>query len=162
MLYHELGLECIDDPYTIDDGVVRTKKEQKQIRGLYKLVSLISINAKKQGSHIAVRDALKDAGFDTGKDLRPILNMMDNFKARHAPIQEFLFSGTGIDLQNTDSRIMEKIMMILHDQGVVALPIHDSAIVEEEHGELLQKIMVQVYEDEKNLKGFAPVLKEAS
>ena len=27
---------------------------------------------------------------------------MEDFKARHAPIQAFLFSGAGIDLQNTD------------------------------------------------------------
>ena len=52
--------------------------------------------------------------------------MMDDFKARHAPIQEFLFSGAGIDLQNADSRIMEKIMMKLHAKGIAALPIHDS------------------------------------
>lgn len=159
MLYHELGLEFEGDPYTIDDGVIRTEDEQKEVRNLYKLVSLISINAKKQGSHIAVRDALKDAGFDTGKDLGPILNMMENFKARHAPIKKYLFSGAGIDLQNTDSRIMEKIMIKLHVQGIASLPIHDSAIVEEQYGELLQEIMVQVYEEEMN---FSPKLKIAS
>ena len=104
MLYHELGLNFEEDPYTIDDGIIRTEDEQKKIRNLYKLVSLISINAKKQGSHIAVRDALKNVGFDAGKDIGTILNMMENFKARHAPIKEFLFSGAGIDLQNTDIR----------------------------------------------------------
>lgn len=82
--------------------------------------------------------------------------MMDDFKARHAPIQEFLFSGAGIDLQNTDSRIMEKIMMRLHEDRILALPIHDSAIVEEKHSARLQKIMFQVYEEEM---GYAPVLK---
>ncbi len=150
MLYHELGIKFEEDPYAIGDGSERDK---------YKLVSLISINAAKRGSHIAVRDALKDAGFDTGKDLRPILKMMDNFKARHAPIKEFLFSGAGIDLQNKDSRIMEKIMTKLHDMGIVALPIHDSAIVEEQYSSLLEEIMIQVYEEEMK---FTPKLKIAS
>ncbi|MCW8799639.1 MAG: hypothetical protein OQK71_01810 [Desulfobacter sp.] len=81
--------------------------------------------------------------------------MMEDFKARHTPIQEFLFSGAGIDLQNTDSRIMEKIMMRLHENGIMAMPIHDSAIVEKEHSARLQKIMVQVYEE---AMGYAPVL----
>ena len=147
MLYHQLGLEFNEDPYAIGDGSQRNE---------YKLVSLISINAKKQGSHIAVRDALKNAGFDTAHDLSAIRKMMDDFKARHTPIQEFLFSGAGIGLQNTDSRIMEKIMMKLHAKGIVALPIHDSAIVEEEHSARLKKNMVQVYEEEM---GYAPVLK---
>ena len=149
MLYHQLGLEFNEGPYSIGDGSQRDE---------YKLVSLISINAQKRGSHIAVRDALKNAGFDTAQDLTQICQMMEDFKARHAPIQEFLFSGAGIGLQNTDSRIMEKIMMLLHKAGIPALPIHDSAIVEEEHSARLQKIMCQVYQEEL---GYAPVLKLA-
>ena len=47
-------------------------------------------------------------------------------------------------------------MMKLHAKGITALPIHDSAIVEEEHSARLQKIMLQVYEDKI---GYAPVLK---
>ena len=90
------------------------------------------------------------------QDLSAIRKMMDDFKARHAPIQEFLFSGAGIDLQNADSRIMEQIMMLLHKAGIPALPIHDSVIVQEEHSARLQKIMVRVYEE---AMGYAPVLK---
>ena len=81
MLYHQLGLEFNEDPYAIGDGSQRNE---------YKLVSLISINAQKRGSHIAVRDALEDAGFDLEQqDLTQVCKMMDDFKARHAPIKEF-------------------------------------------------------------------------
>ena len=150
MLYHQLGLEFNEDPYAIGDGSQRNE---------YKLVSLISINAQKRGSHIAVRDALEDAGFDLEQqDLTQVCKMMDDFKARHAPIKEFLFSGVGIDLQNADSWIMEQIMMLLHKAGIPALPIHDSVIVQEEHSARLQKIMVRVYEEEM---GHTPVLKLA-
>jgi hypothetical protein len=144
--YHKLGIEFEGDPYTIDDGVIRSKKEQDKIRGMYKLVSLISINAKMQGAHIAIRDALEDAGFDTGNDINLILNMMGNFKTRHAPIKEFLFSGAGIDLQNKDSRIMEKILMRLYKKGICGLPVHDSVICEKEHSDYLYKIMMSEYE----------------
>ncbi len=148
MLYHQLGLEFNGDPYAIGDGSQRDE---------YKLVSLISINAKERGSHRAVRDALEKAGFDVEQqDFTQIRKMMDDFKARHSPIQEFLFSGVGIDLQNADSRIMEKIMMKLHAKGITALPIHDSAIVEGEYSETLQDIMIEVYEEEM---GHIPMLK---
>ncbi len=74
-------------------------------RDKYKLVSLISINVDKRGSHIAVRDALEDAGFDAAQDLSAIRKMIDDFKARHAPIKELLFSGPGINLQKKYSVI---------------------------------------------------------
>lgn len=45
------------------------------------------------------------------------------------------------------SRIMEKIMMRLHEDGILALPVHDSTIVEEEHPVRFQKIIFQVYKD---------------
>ena len=114
MLYHQLGLEFTGDPYAIGDGSQRNE---------YKLVSLISINADKRGSHIAVRDALQNAGFDAAQDLTQIRKMMDDFKARHTPIQEYLFSGAGIDLQNADSRIMEKIMFYVYDETMGSAPV---------------------------------------
>lgn len=150
MLYHRLGLKFIEDPYSIGDGSLREE---------YKLVSLISINAKKQGAHFAVRDALEDAGFAIADDLGAVMEMMKNFQTYHAPIEEFLFSGAGIDLQNKDSHIMNEILMRLHDQGICGLPIHDSVIVEKEYSELLQELMIQVYEEVMN---FMPVLKIAN
>jgi rubrerythrin len=51
---------------------------------------------------------------------------------------------------------MEKIMMRLQNDGIIAQAIHDIAIVEEEHSARLEKIMLQVYEE---TTGYAPVLK---
>ena len=104
---------------------------------------------------LAVRDALEDAGFDTGKDISLILNMMDNFKTHHVTIQKFLFSGVGIDLQNQDSIIMEKILMRLHEKEICGLPVHDSVICEKEHSDYLYKIMMEEYEREM---GYEPVV----
>jgi len=149
MLYHKLGQEFIEDPYTIGDGSLREE---------YKLVSLISINAKAQGAHIAVKDALEGSGFKIAEDLKQVQVLMKNYQERHEPIKEFLFSGAGIDLQNKDSLIMEKILMRLHEKGVCGLPIHDSVLVEKEYAGLLYEIMMKVYEE---IMGFEPVLKLA-
>ena len=149
MLYHQLGQEFNEDPYTIDDGSLRAE---------YKLVSLISINAKAQGAHIAVKDALEEGGFEIAEDLKKVQALMKNYQERHEPIKEFLFSGAGIDLQNKDSQIMEKILMRLHDQGICGLPIHDSVLVEKEHADLLYEIMMKAYGE---VMGFEPVLKLA-
>ena len=151
MLYHKLGIDYREDPYLIGDDSLRAQ---------YKIVALISINAKKQGSHMAVRDALVDAGFDEySEDLEAVKALMKDYQETHTPIQEFLFSGVGVKLQNTDSVIMENILMRLlnkKDKGVCGLCIHDSVIVEKKHQELLYQAMVEEYEKEM---GYAPVLK---
>lgn len=151
MLYHDLKQELNEDPYLIGNNSHRAE---------YKLVSLISINAKRQGAHIAVRDALKQGGFKIADDLKQVTALMKNYQERHEPIKKFLFSGAGIDLQNKDSQIMEKILMRLHDQGICGLPIHDSVLVEKKYADLLYDIMMKAYEEV--MDGFKPVLKIAS
>jgi DNA-binding ferritin-like protein (Dps family) len=136
-----------DDPYTIGDG---------SLRGEYKLVSLISINAKAQGAHIAVKDALEESGFEIANDLKQVTTLMKNYQQAHKPIEKYLFSGVGLDLQNKDSQIMEKILMKLHDYGICGLPIHDSVLVEKKYTDLLYEIMMNAYEE---VMGFEPVLK---
>jgi len=150
MLYHELGLEFTGKPYLVGDNSLRDE---------YKKVALISINAKRQGAHVAVRDALRNEGFDIAEDLGAVQSMMKDFQSRHAPIKEFLFSGVGIDLQNKDSKIMDAILTELHERGITGLPIHDSVIVEKEHADLIQELMFVKYKD---LMGFEPKLKLAS
>jgi len=151
MLYHKLGIDYQEDPYLIGDDSLRTQ---------YKIVALISINAKKQGSHMAVKNALVDAGFDEYReDLDAVKALMKDYQETHTPIQEFLFSGVGVKLQNADSIIMENILMRLlnkKDKKVCGLCIHDSVIVEKDHQEFLYQAMIEEYEKEM---GYAPVLK---
>ena len=151
MLYHKLGIDYQEDPYLIGDNSLRAQ---------YKIVALISINAKKQGSHMAVRDALVEAGFDEYReDLEAVKALMKDYQNTHTPIQEFLFSGVGVKLQNADSIIMENILMRLlnkKDKKVCGLCIHDSVIVEKDHQEFLYQAMIEEYEKEM---GYTPVLK---
>jgi hypothetical protein len=70
MLYHKLGLEFIEDPYLVGDNSLRNE---------YKKVALISINAKRQGSHVAVLYPLKDEGFPIAEDLGAVQDMMKGF-----------------------------------------------------------------------------------
>ena len=147
MLYHMENIEYKGDPYQIGDD---------SFRGEYKIVTLISINAKKQGAHVAVKDALDDAGFAVADDLKSVQGLMKNYQQAHKPIEKYLFSGVGLDLQNKDSQIMEKILMQLHGHEIVGLPVHDSVIVEKQHHGLLYQIMMEEYE---KVMGFEPVLK---
>ena len=85
-------------------------------------------------------------------------NLIIEYKEFHEPIREYLFTSPGIDLQNTDSKIMEEILMELHRRGILGLPIHDSVIVEAQHEGLLKDLMIQAY---RKFMDFEPVLKVA-
>ncbi|MEL7217940.1 MAG: hypothetical protein AAGK01_05865 [Pseudomonadota bacterium] len=56
------------------------------------------------------------------------------------------FSRAGLDLMFIDSEIMRANMTDLMDQGITALPVHDSAIVEAKHADLLEDVMIRNFE----------------
>jgi DNA-binding ferritin-like protein (Dps family) len=149
MLYHQLNLDYRIDPYAIGTKEERTK---------YKFVSLISINAAKKEAAAAIKKLLRKHNIDYGSGKGCINKLIENYKEFHEPIKEYLFTSAGIDLQNTDSLIMEEILMELHQRGILGLPIHDSVIVEAQHEGLLKDLMMQAY---RKFMDFEPVLKVA-
>ncbi len=66
---------------------------------------------------MAIKDALDDEGFAVTEDLKSVQALMKNYQQAHKLIEKYLFSGVGLDLQNKDSQIMEKILMQLHGLG---------------------------------------------
>jgi len=99
---------------------------------------------------------LNGEGIKYHKGKGSIKKMMDAFKDYHDPIRDDLFKAKGVGLQNTDSIIMERILMRLHGLGICGLPVHDSVIVEEQHCNLLYTIMMEEYEE---VMGCEPMVK---
>jgi hypothetical protein len=66
------------------------------------------------------------------------------FKQKHEAISKYFGSGYGVELQFIDSQIAEEILLALAEKGIVALPIHDSFIVQKEHKKALEDIMEEV------------------
>ncbi|MDB2380853.1 hypothetical protein N9W12_08225 [Luminiphilus sp.] len=94
------------------------------------------------------------AGIHSATDLLKIL------EAQHPQIEKYFYSGIGLSLQNTDSKIMHKVIMkLLIEHDVVALPIHDSVIVQGKYKNLLKDIMEEVYVE---VMGVKPTLKESN
>lgn len=66
----------------------------------------------------------------------------------YADISEYIAQeNIGLRLQNTDSRIMDVILVELCERGIVALPIHDSIIVKENDVSIAMEIMKKSYKD---------------
>ncbi len=56
-------------------------------------------------------------------DLNPLF---DAFEQAHTPIKGYFCSGVGIDLQNKDAAIAERVLLHFSKMGYAILPMHDS------------------------------------
>jgi hypothetical protein len=88
------------------------------------------INSKN--SPKAVRAVWNDPatrGF--GYDPKGIKAIMEQFITRHAPIQRFFNSGSGVRLHFLDSQIGERILLQVAEKRIVWVPIHDPFVVQD-------------------------------
>ena len=137
--YHLLGQEYLGECYVYHKGENDYRRDQ------IKFASLITINAKNKGQGLyAINEKLKKE--ETPLPFEEIIILVDDFENYHKPIREFLFSDIGIKLQYYDSTIMNNILSILYDKGIVALPIHDEVIVPARHEDFVREVMSNEYE----------------
>jgi hypothetical protein len=145
MLYHRKDIDYTDDPYSVCEG--------PEMRTIYKAVGLIAINAKKSEACGAIHEELKDRKIPVPRRDEPFKTLVRKFKEAHRAIEQYLFSGIGLTLQNIDSHIMNAILMRLMDKGILGLSVYDSVIVAEQHEAVTKEVMTEEY---KNIMGFNP------
>jgi hypothetical protein len=148
MLYHRKGLDYPDDPYTVCGGA--------DMRRAFKNTGLIAINAPSINKACkAIRKKLAEEKIPLPPVKRPLIYLIETFKATHQPIADSICSDVGIELQNIDSHIMNSILMRLMDMGILGLSVFDSVIVVEEFAEIAKGIMIEEYQ---KVFGFKPRL----
>ncbi len=69
----------------------------------------------------------------------------------HPAISDAFGSGAGLRLQRIDADMAESVLLKLRKQGIVALPIHDSFIVEQHHQGALQAAMDEAFQAAKSV-----------
>lgn len=72
-------------------------------------------------------------------------SILDGLRQLHEPISRCFQTGKGIELQRLDSDIAERVILTMMDNGVLALPVHDSFIVHHTRAGLLHQIMREAY-----------------
>jgi DNA-binding ferritin-like protein (Dps family) len=145
MLYNKKDIDYTDDPYSVCEG--------PEMRAIYKAVGLISINAKKNEACGAIRDELKKRKLVAPQRNERFKTLVRKFRDTHKPIEQYLFSGIGLTLQNIDGHIMNAILIRLMDKGILGLSVYDSVIVAEKHEAFTKEVMAEEY---KNIMGFNP------
>lgn len=136
MLYAREGLALPDDAYTLP-GIDR------QFRKLIKKTFLTLLNAR-EGQ--AIRAPRRD-------QLPPGMSFADlqtAIKEKHRPIERYIHSGVGIELQTIDAEIALDVILDFARMGHLVLPVHDSFIIAWEFSPVLQLGMEASYQ--KRLK----------
>ena len=134
MLYAIMGIQIKEDPYS---GL------SAELRPLYKTLMLRLLNAKSVCYTIrSMSDTvytLKRKVLLSPRDLK-LLNCIHEYKPtwhkliaelmeRHRVIRRFFGSDCGVHLQRLDGEMMLRILSILAQEDITALPVHDSVIV---------------------------------
>ena len=70
-------------------------------------------------------------------------NLFQAISALHKPIKRYFASGVGAELMNIDAKIAEVIMGTLLRQGILALPVHDSFLVQSSKKSELEAAMME-------------------
>lgn len=170
MLYNMEGLELTHDAYDM------LAQGNEDLRALYKLIGLVSINASTKANALngirhEIRELNRSRRNDDVQGKKKNYNLIKLFSDlkdetidryyqkwvdAHPKISKYLNSDVGIKLQNKDSKIASGVIKHFTKKGIPILVIHDSFIVENKYESELANTMEQEYY--KQFK-FKPIIK---
>ena len=141
MLYHEDKEECEGEPYFLDaiDACERENGLPKEhFREDVKRMTQALINGREGG----YAERIKLPPRHTFKPYFTRPEVMAMIRAKHARIAHTFQTGAWGRLQRADSDIALEVITNLREQGIVALPVHDSFVIAQgEEGALRQEMM---------------------
>jgi hypothetical protein len=140
LIYAERGLALDFDPYQVPGYDGRLLREL----GKYALNSLL--NRDRQSGPPSTLKAKPEHRAALGADF-DFQRFVSALTAMHAPIVDAFGTGIGLRLQRIDSDILVKVLRRTSREGIVALPIHDSVIVDHRHEVLLRSAMIDAYKE---------------
>jgi hypothetical protein len=121
LIYDRAGKPMLDKPFEID-GFERSEVK----RAFYTMVNA------------ATWDSARRAIWQHSPKWK---ELMDAIASKHSAVKEALCSGVGAKLMFMDATIMCRNLADLNREGIIALPIHDSVIVEAKHESRAFEIM---------------------
>lgn len=74
-----------------------------------------------------------------------------HIKQAHPAIAQYFGTGIGMELMFRESQILVEVLLILADQGIVALPVHDAVVVKESDEATTRRVMEDVFRKHTDL-----------
>ena len=132
--YAQEGKKAPEDCYVIDAAP----------RSVAKLMLVTALNAANRTAAMrSVRfEAMKDGRDLSEIDLEAAFSELEDL---NSGIAHRFYTSAWKELQHLESRVMLEVMGHFSRQGIIALGVHDSAIVKEEYEEELREVMVREF-----------------
>lgn len=138
--YAREGLEMFGDPYDFYKQVPRHAKDERAVTRMdAKALALVAINAE---TRLKASKALPNK-IPAGLCNPTRRKLYDQMLKRHSAIAHYFGSDSGVHFQRYDSDIMLLTLSTLLDQGIVAIPVHDSVVVAQKHEAVVVKTLRQ-------------------
>lgn len=154
MLYHLRNINIKTDPYDVEPN-------KPGMREIYKAIFLRCINTKDRKSgllsiwkYFNENPEVFKLIPDNSKKTRDAL--IDNLQNHNPLIKGDFFTQKCFDLMYKDSEISHNILMHFAKKGILALCVHDSFLVEQQHKQELEDLMISEY---KKMFKFDPIIK---
>ncbi len=137
MMYNVCKLDYQEDPFKLED---------RSIRKYFKQVGVIMLNCEGKNRAIkAVLNWCKKENLPTKR--KTVQFLVNTIESRCAPIIKLFYHGLWGKLQFHDSILMEQILLDSIDLNMVALPIHDSIIIQKKNHSIAKRIMFKKYKE---------------
>ena len=146
LLYKIEHETMVGDPYVLE-GYENTP----EMRSFLKTALLSSINAKNIVEAVKVLNMEINFDLDTYGWIREekinLKELILALRDKHPKIKDYFFKAKGIELQNIDALIAQKIVDKFTSEGIVVLCVHDSFVIENGKAAELQKYMVVAFNE---------------
>lgn len=155
MLYHLRGIDYRDDPYLLPE-IVKWAEEQGYEPDHYREAIKAMVQAvinDREGPHPEQISLPDNLSFRPRFKREHVLEMI---REKHGLIADEFGTGVGLRLQRKDSDLALSIITELREKGIVALPIHDSYIVDIDNKNDIIESMVYNY---RNMFLYNPIVK---
>jgi hypothetical protein len=160
LLYAQRGLVLDGDAYDLSRQGIPANDETRDI---IKRVLLVMLNIQApSGLPSAIRKQLVAEAIQDGINPNeakhyglekllppgcpPVNQIAQALLAKHNQVQEHFYTGAGKALMFQESQIAERVMLRIIEGGGLALPIHDSFLVQKGYSEYLREIMMEEFE----------------
>jgi hypothetical protein len=76
------------------------------------------------------------------------------FTARLGPVAKWFSTGVGMSLQREDSDLAIEVLRRMEAKAIITLPVHDSFIVQDRHGEILRSEMEEAFREKYGVEAY--------
>ena len=137
MIYADNGIQLEADPYSFCE-----------LRDVAKKALLIAINAKNKEEAVgALNEYIRNHNYSINAN-----DVYSNMEKHHAEIKDYFYSDYGVKLQKRDGKMMMEILNNMLSLRIIALPVHDSIIIDSRYADKAKAVMDRIYRKYNNDK----------